>query len=149
MFRKLFRVLAILSLIAVGGTAIGYFGAQPDHPAQAPASTAGVVQIVKPIDLSGEWQSVESHAGTKFLGHIKNNTVHIEMVANGGYSGLWYGTFDILQPGENEMLSSAIEDENYFVLSSAETKNFIYQDGSLVFDFSVMGVRTTIEMKRV
>lgn len=125
----------------------------PDKPVQShtvhPPSVAVTTETPKSIDLSGEWVSVENKAGTKFVGHIKNNTVHIEMVADNAYTGLWYGTFDILQPGAKKMVSSAIEDEEHFVLSSAETKDFLYQNGSLVFDFSVMGTRTTIEMKRV
>jgi hypothetical protein len=93
--------------------------------------------------------STESKAGTKFLGHIKDNRIHVEMYAAEGYTGLWYGTFDILQPGVTTMVSSAIQDENHFVLSTAETKDFLYQKGSLIFEFAVMGTRTTIEMKRV
>lgn len=141
-------------LLIAGGLLINSF--RTDETSGKPAQNnvnvpaVKIVQPPKPIDLTGEWTSGESTAGTKFLAHIKNNTVLVEMSATDGFSNLWYGTFDILQPGEKKMVSKAILDDNVFVLSNAETKDFRYQDdGSLQFDFSVMGTRTTITLKRV
>jgi hypothetical protein len=147
---KFVRLLVILTLCGVLATAIMFLQDQPNKTTPSPTPPAvGAVKIVQPINLAGEWQSVESRAGTKFVGHIKNNTIQIEMSATDGFATLWYGTFDVLQPGEKVMVSKAIDDPQYFALSSAETKDFLYQDISLVFDFAVMGTRTTIEMKRV
>jgi hypothetical protein len=112
-----------------------------------PTSTPAVA--VGTIDLSGKWESAESKAGTKMIAEIKNNTIHVEMKVADGFTGLWYGTFDTLQPGQNVMTSKAIHNSNYLVVSSAQTKDFLYQKESLIFDFSVMGTRTTVEMKRV
>lgn len=117
---------------------------------QVSVQKSEAVKVKMPIDLTGEWQSVESKTGSKFLGHVKDNTVFIQIYANDGYTGLWYGTIDILQPGENVVVSKFIEDnQNHFALSTAKTKNFLYQNGSLIFDYTVMGTRTTVEMKRV
>lgn len=151
MIRKLMRLLAFFALCAVAVTALMYAITPEKRTNDTPPAptTPGLVKIVKPIDLSGKWESVESKAGTKFVTEIKNNTVHIQMYANDGYTGLWYGTFDILQPGANTMVSKYIDDPDHFVLSSAETKEFLYQGDSLIFDFSMMGTVTTIEMKRV
>lgn len=148
MSKKLLRVAVFVFMLALAFVATMYF-LTPENSAQGPVQKADAVKVSMPIDLSGKWESAVSKAGTKFVGDIKENKIFIEMYANDGYTGLWYGTFDILQPGTNSMVSSAIQDEDHFVLSTAETKEFIYQKGSLVFEFSVMGTRTTIEMKRV
>lgn len=101
------------------------------------------------VDLSGRWESNTSTAGTKMVGQVENGTIHVEMYADQAYTGLWYGTFDILQPGEKTLTSKYIDDPAHFVLSNAETKDFTYDSGALKFDFSVMGTRTTVEMRRV
>lgn len=143
-------LIIILAAIALGFGLPALFSTSESAQTHVeyPPSAAQTTNPPAPIDLSGEWVSTESTAGTKFFGHIKNNTILVEMSASDGFSNLWYGTFDFLQPGDKVMVSSAIEGDVFF-LSSAETKNFLYQDGNLIFDFSVMGTRTTIEMKRV
>lgn len=149
MVKKLLSVVAFLTIAAVVFTAFMYFTAPTSQKTQQPVQQTQAVKISKPIDLSGKWESTTSKAGTKFVAEIKDNRVHVQMYANDGYTGLWYGTFDILPAGQNVIVSKAIEDDDHFVLSSAETKDFLYQKGSLVFDFAVMGVVTTIEMKHV
>ncbi len=137
-------VFVLATIVAAAG--ILFFA----NTALKPAGTnVGAVKIVKAIDLSGKWESTVSKTGATFSAEIKDNTVLVEMSANDGFSGLWYGTFDILQPGQNLITSKFIDDPEHFVLSSAKTKDFIYDKESLVFDFSVMGTRTTVEMKRV
>jgi hypothetical protein len=138
----------VMIFLAALAAVCGILAFSPENPPAQNNKDVPAVKIVGPLDLSGEWISAESSAGTKFLGHVKNNTILVEMSAGDGLSNLWYGTFDILQPGKNVVVSSAIEGD-VFYLSSAKTKDFLYQNGSLVFDFSVMGTRTTIEMKRV
>lgn len=114
-----------------------------------PVTTTTTINTPTAVDLSGRWESNTSTSGTKMVGQIKNGTIHVEMYADQAYTGLWYGTFDILQPGEKTLTSKYIDDPQHFVLSNAETKDFIYDSGALKFDFSVMGTRTTVEMRRV
>jgi len=146
--KKLINFAAFLVAFVAVFVTIMYLTA-PTQTTQEPVQKTEAVKIVKPIDLAGKWESVESKAGTKFVGEVKDNRVYIQMYVSDGYTGLWYGSFDILQPGQNTINSKAIEDDDHFVLSSSETKEFLYQKGSLIFSFSVMGTTTTIEMKRV
>jgi hypothetical protein len=150
----LFYVAAyILTMLAAVGLVMMLDKADgPEHTyTEYPPSVATTTVINTPtaIDLTGRWESNVSKSGTKMIGHIKNGTVHVEMYADEAYTGLWYGTFDILQPGEKTLTSKYIDDPQHFVLSSAETKDFTYDSGALKFDFSVMGTRTTVEMRRV
>lgn len=143
---------AIVALFLIAGVALFKLFSGADKPAEIGSITTqqeAVKIIEKPVDPSGKWESATSKAGTKMVAEVKNNTIHVEMYAADGYTGLWYGTLDFFQPGQNGQTSKAIDDPDHFVLSSAETKEFIYQDDTLVFDFSVMGTRTTVAMKRV
>lgn len=150
MFKKLLSVILLLAALAIVFTGFMFFTAPGVHKTATEPTKTDAVKVSMPIDLAGKWESTTSKAGTKMVAEVKDNTVFVQMYANDGYTGLWYGTFDILQPGQNVMNSKAIEDDqNHFVLSTAETKEFLYQKGSLIFDFSVMGTRTTVEMKRV
>lgn len=141
-----FFVIAMLLMIVVGAAI--RLSQEPASVTKDPQVTqTQAVKMSVPVDLTGEWRSVEGSKG-KMIATIKDNTIHVEMVDTQSFIGLWYGTFDILQSGQKEMISKAIDDPKHFVLSSAKTKAFLYQNDSLVFDYSVMGVRTTVEMKR-
>lgn len=156
MFRSTaLRVTVIVGLVIILALSIIGIALSNREPVNSyieyPPSVAATTVINTPtaVDLSGRWESNASKAGTKMVGQIKNGTIHVEMYADEAYTGLWYGTFDILQPGEKTLTSKYIDDPAHFVLSSAETKDFTYDSGSLKFDFSVMGTRTTVEMRRV
>lgn len=147
MGRKIAFLVALVVLCILGGTAVTYL-VFPPQESQNPVTMTSAVKVTMPIDLSGKWESVEGKTGSKFIANIENNTIHVEMTVSDGFSGLWYGTFDILQPGENSISSKALNDPNKFVLSSLETKDFLYRDGSLFFNLSVMGTTSAVELKR-
>lgn len=135
-------ILAIVSYILM---------VRPDHGTGETivvTNNPTAVKVQTAIDCTGKWQSETSKLGTKMIAEVKNNTIFVQMYSNNSYTGLWYGTFDILQPGKVETVSKAIQDPEHLVFSTAETKSFLYQGGSLIFDYSIMGVRTTVEMKR-
>lgn len=148
MGKKIAFLVALVVLTIVAGTSIAYFAFPPSKTTNS-VTTTSAVKLSMPVDLSGKWESAIDKVGTKMFAKIENNTIYIEMSVNDGSAGLWYGTFDVLAPGKNSIDSTFIDDPDHFVLSSAESKEFIYQGGSLVFDYSSMGIRTTVEMKRV
>lgn len=149
MFRKILFLLAGLTALALVFTTVMYVS-MPEQTTNTQPIKTDAVKVSMPIDLAGKWESTTSKAGTKMVGEVKDGKIFVQMYANDGYTGLWYGTFDILQPGQNTVVSKFIEDnQDHFALSTAETKEFLYQKGSLIFDYSVMGSSFTIEMKRV
>lgn len=149
MFRKILFLLAGLTALALVFTTVMYVS-MPEQTTNTQPIKTDAVKVSMPIDLAGKWESTTSKAGTKMIGEVKDGKIFVQMYANDGYTGLWYGTFDILQPGQNTVVSKFIEDnQDHFALSTAETKEFLYQKGSLIFDYSVMGSSFTIEMKRV
>ena len=140
-------VILALSIVGLALSNRAPVATYTEYPPSVAVTT--VINTPTAIDLTGRWESNVSKSGTKMIVHIKNGTVHVEMYADEAYTGLWYGTFDILRPGEKTLTSKYIDDPQHFVLSSAETKDFTYDSGALKFDFSVMGTRTTVEMRRV
>lgn len=149
MLTRIAVIVLLLTAVVAGGLFGDSFTSDP-APNGSIVTQTDAVKVSMPVDLAGKWESEVSRVtGSKMVASVKNNTIHVEIYANEGYTGLWYGTFDILQPGEKTITSKAIDDPNHLVLSSSETKDFLYQGQSLVFDYSVMGTRTTVEMRRV
>lgn len=149
--RRFLFVAGIVALLAVFGTAISLYVFPPQKTSHTQITKQDVapVKAAVAVDLSGKWESEVSQTGMKMVATVQNGTIFVEMYKDKAYTGLWYGTFDFLQPGEKEVVSKFIDDPNHFALSTAKTKDFLYQDGSLVFEYSVFAVRTIVEMKRV
>lgn len=149
MLKKLLRLVVIGSLLIVFGTAVSYFAAQPDRPMREPGSTqTSAVKVAQPVDLNGTWRSEKP----KVTATVLNGTIDVESITeDGGYVRWWYGTFDNPPAGKHGVTSKGVEDPNKFYLSSAETKDFVYdpQNKLLRFQISMMGVTKIVEMKRV
>lgn len=149
---KFLRLLVILVCCIAFGTAVAYFAIPEKRNVIVPTTSAvqtSAVKVSKTVDLSGKWESQKSTVGSKAVVEIRNNTVLVQFYMNDGYTTIWYGTFDVLQPGQKTMVSKAIKDDGHFALSQDDTKEFLYQNDGLIFSFKIMGTRTTMELKRV
>lgn len=138
----MFRSITIFVLAIVAAVAGIFFFAPVENKSND--TNVPAVKINAPVDLNGKWKSDKP----AFEAEVKNGTIEVSMVLVEGYSRFWYGTFDNPQPGTNEVVSKGIDEPGKFYLSSAETKNFLYQNGKLVVDFSVMGTTTAVAMSR-
>lgn len=151
MFTKLLRLLAILCLAVVFGTAVSYLVGKPERSeVRAPGSVTqtSAVKVTQPVDLVGTWKSDKP----KVVATVLNGTIEVESTTEvGGYVRWWYGTFQNPPVGQYGVTSKGVDDADKFYLSSAETKDFVYdpKDKILRFQISVMGVTTVVEMKRV
>lgn len=68
-----------------------------------------------------------------------------------GLSGLyWAGDFDFGSDiSSNEVVTSEVDESQMgrgLLTSGSSTKEFTYEDGSIFFEFSIMGVTETIEL---
>lgn len=154
MFKKLLRLAVIFTLLGVAVTAIGWFVALPDKPMREPGSVqTSAVKVVKKVDLNNtKWRS----ENPKVTATVLNGTIEVESITEDpdgskGFVRWWYGTFDNPRDNHPGVTSKGIEDPDKFYLSSADTKDFVYDSKSemLRFDISVMGMTKTVEMKRV
>jgi hypothetical protein len=134
-------VIAVCLFIAIAALFKFFTGADQGLP-----SIEQGVKIVKPLDLNGEWKSTNPNV----IATVQNGTIEVQnILEGGGYARWWFGTFDNPQDGKVGVISKGIEDPDKFYLSSAETKEFVYDNGMLKFQISTMGVSEIVEMKRV
>ena len=142
--KKALRNLAFLMLLAVVTMGSVYYATMPDSSSM-PSVEQGV-KIVKPLDLNGEWKSEKPSV----VATVQNGTIEVQSILeDGGYARWWFGTFDNPQDGKVGVTSKGIQDPDKVYLSSAETKDFVYDNGMLKFQISLMGVSKVVEMKRV
>lgn len=142
-FLSLLAFLVVLAAVVMGGV---YVSTMPDDTKTNAPSVEQGVKIVKPLDLNGKWKSDKP----KVTAVVQNGTIEVESITeDGGFVRWWYGTFDNPQDGKVGVTSKGIEDPDKFYLSSAETKDFVYDKEMLKFQISMMGVTRVVEMKRV
>jgi hypothetical protein len=144
---KIIRWCFSFALVAIAVMAIAKFANLPDKPMQDPNGTVTeAVKLKVPLDLTGEWRSDNPKVTAKVL----NGTIEVESTTeDGGIVRWWYGTFDNPQDGKTGVISKGISHPEKFYLSSADEKDFVYHEGMLKFQLSVMGVTRVVEMKRV
>jgi hypothetical protein len=149
-FKKLLRLAVIFTLLGVAITAINWFVALPDKSMHEPGSVqTSAVKVVQTVDLNNtKWRS----ENPKVTATVQNGTIEVESVTeDAGFARWWYGTFDNPRDGKPGITSKGIDDPDKFYLSSAPTKDFVYdpQLEMLRFSISMMGITKVVEMKRV
>lgn len=143
-FLSLAAAIVVLIVMAVAGV---YISKQsPDRPVPVIGFTttaASPVKAVVPIDLSGDWNTSPSET-LKMAAHITADTITVEFISNKNeYIAYWYGTFE---QNKVKIVSQAKEDK--FFLAKATSKDFLFKDGKLSFEVTVMGVTKRVEMTR-
>lgn len=111
-----------------------------------------------PEDLTGKWTAEHEEGASSYMTATINSTsIHVYFYTpDGDTSALyWSGTYVApTEPTEDgceyTWTSEANHDETDKALlaSSDDTKQFTYKDGDLSFPISMMGVQSTIHMKR-
>lgn len=110
-----------------------------------------------PISLAGQWHQIENGIpDTNMSAVISGNqiTILLGMADDGNgndqVSGLyWQGTFNPTEAGDqvSKADQTALDDSVYG--SEDPTKKFTYNtDGDLGFQFSILGLSTTVELSR-
>lgn len=146
--KALLRVLVFLTvagILLIGVVKWNNSTGQTMRDPDVAASTPSLVQVHIPIDLTGTW-ATGPKCKTPFSAKVENGAIMIDMALNGNTVSYYYGT--LKNPETNGGIKSEAIDDGRFVWSISKAKDFIYQNGSLVFDYEIAGVRTTIELTR-
>lgn len=138
---KLLRALVFFMLCGLVIIAAVRCDAEKKLDSPLPAS----VPISLNVDLSGDWTTKED-AKVKFVAEIQASTILIYMVMKSDTVAYYYGTFET-PTTKKTTISKAIKDGK-LVWSTAEAKDFLYQDGSLIFNYEALGIRSAIELVR-
>lgn len=112
----------------------------------------------EPADLTGIWVAEhETDASSYMTATIDSDSIHVYFYTPDGETSAlyWSGTYvaptePTEEGAEYTWTSEANHDETDKALlaSSDDTKQFTYKDGDLSFPISMMGVQSTIHMKR-
>lgn len=97
-------------------------------------------------NLNGSWhQTSQDNTPVNMIADIENNHIQIMMSGNSVDLLYWSGTFDTYnRTGSFHVISTATE----AALSQATSKTFVYKDGELSYDFTMLGKNYTIHMAR-
>lgn len=145
------KIIAIMlaSMLAVSVTACG--GSNDNPTADA---TAQPEEPEAPTDLTGVWQS-DSSTGTYMEAIISDNEIEINWIMDDGNtrSIYWIGTYSAPTEAVNEYswTSERNKDETDMALlaSTDDTKDFLYTDGVISYEASMMGTTATVELQKV
>ena len=109
----------------------------------------------KPLDLTGEWVQINSSSEDAWQeATINEDVIEINWISNNGdtKSLYWAGTF--IAPTEaTESYSwtsknDTSKTENALLASTAETKDFTYEDGILSYEASALGTTTVVKLEK-
>lgn len=115
---------------------------------------SSVEQEFSVADLTGTWSTENVNDGDTWMeAVIAEGTISIDWVLDGGdtRSVYWVGTFDPTVDGSPSAVvseRSVEETERALLASSADTKDFTYDDGELSYSQSALGTTTTIVLEQ-
>jgi hypothetical protein len=136
-------VIPVLVVLAV---LLGLFVAIVESGPAAHGSTA--VQL-NPTVLSGEWHQSNPPDGVSVTAEISSDSIQIMVKMDGTEGIYWLGSFDpkiIAGTIESQGDSDAMALEIF--ASQESVKTFTYKDGTLSFQFSMLGISQTIQLTR-
>lgn len=142
----------IFTLIAISIGLLFLVGCT-NHPTQTtdvPYTNTGVnVPAPSPVTLDGKWEQTSGMNGVVMTATIADGKIQIDM-AMSNVSGLyWAGTFDANSASitiVSKADTNALADD--MLASEATSKTFTYKDGDLSYQFSILGMTSTVHLSR-
>ena len=110
----------------------------PSAPAQPTAQS-----------LEGSWSGTGE--GIVMTANVANGEITINLVMRDMEGLYWAGSFPKTVSGENVAISSTgdvVKTKKSLFGSNAASKEFVYADNGLTFDFRIMGVTQPITLKK-
>jgi len=131
------KLILTVALIMVLGVVIGGCSNSPSHSLQT-----------QTFSWNGTWVDPQNNMSAT----IADDTIEINIV-DGDSSGLyWKGTWPVVETvSDGLVIVSQGDDEamsESFFGSSDGTKTFVYDDNELSFPFRVLGITTTLYLKK-
>lgn len=114
-------------------------------PAQTfSTSSTPAVKMGKSFDLTGVWESDNPDA--RFVATITKTSIDIDLQTSTGSLAYWSGSFT--QPTMSVDKINSTPDPTKFTWSNAPTKEFVYLDGTLAFDYIAPGITSNVVLRR-
>lgn len=142
MLKNIFRALPLKIAASIGVAVLSIFGLSG---CAGPASA-------DPTNLNGTWVSVADNSSPvpSFVAEVKDGTILINMTMSNDTGLYWSGTFESSAVDTHKITSVGNVEHMKTSLfgSSAKTKEFTYEGGSIRFTFSIMGVSHVVELEK-
>ena len=149
------RFIACYAAIAVlaGG---GVYAAVANADA-SPKKSHTVTVESKPVSLVGDWHQTKGMPGVTMRAAISGDSIQVNLKFDRDNMGgiFWMGSFDTSdQRSQSFTVTSLVDPDGQKVLDSSlfatseHKKKFTYKDGDLSFEFSMMGVESTVHLAR-
>jgi hypothetical protein len=130
MFKKFLALLSLLFFVTACGNA---------HETPKAAT---------PTDLIGHWHQTKGMHDETMDADITSDTIRIHLTMGDSTGVYWIGSFDpnraisgaVISLGDTDAMSTQL------YASNEKTKTFTYKNGDLSYEFSIMGISSTIHL---
>lgn len=141
----LLSVLMVISLFGCGSST------PTTNESSGSAESETEEEATEPLDLTGNWE--QANKGETFMSsHIEGNTIEVYWMMEDGKYLYWAGNYDAPTEDTKEYSwtsnNDTVKTGSAILASTAETKEFTYKNDRIVFDVSVQGQTSTIELVR-
>lgn len=110
---------------------------------------------VSPPDLTGEWTQVNSESEDSWQSAtISDDSITVYWVSDNGdtKSLYWAGTYTAPENADEpytwESINDTTQTSSALLASSAESKEFTYQDGQISYEVTALGTTTTVKLEK-
>lgn len=145
---RIIAALGLASLLALTGCA--------GSPSSTPSDSSGAVaEVVETLNLDGVWVQVNNNGDiAPHEATIAGEIMTIDWVnaEDESRSIYWIGTFTIPETSEHTHAWTSVQDQeataSALLAAQVESKEFVYENGQIVYEMSALGTTRTIRLER-
>ena len=138
----------LISVILVCVFALCLTGCSSGSTGSAGASSSASSAPAEPLNLDGTWKQTNSNSESSWQeAVIEGNTITIHWVSTDSKSLYWAGSYEAPTTTDDKYSWTSVNDKEQtskaMLASSADTKEFSYENGVLSYEASAMGTTVT------
>jgi hypothetical protein len=114
------------------------------------AGCAATPSSTVPTELTGDWSASSSSSSSTFDAVVTNDAIVVYLTLDESRGLYWSGTFEESAVNGQDIVSDADVEalEASLFGSQSEAKTFIFTNGEIVFEFTIVGVTTDVKLQR-
>jgi hypothetical protein len=154
-FKRFLLLYVLLATLTTGGI---FFATTAGGDTTAPPSTYTKPIPRKPVSLVGTWHQTKGMPGVTMTAEVSGDGIQINMHFDRDNIGgiFWMGSFDTSDKTDQSFTVTSMPDpdakkalkNSLFGDSVEKTKKFTYKDGEITYEFSMMGVESTVHLSK-
>jgi hypothetical protein len=152
-FKRFLLLYVLLATLTTGGI---FFATAAGGDTTAPPSTYTKPIAQKPVSLVGTWHQTKGMPGVTMTAEVSGDGIQIDMKMDTTHGVFWMGSFDTSDKTDQSFTVISMPDpdakkalkNSLFGDSVEKTKKFTYKDGEITYEFSMMGVESTVHLSK-